>query len=282
MSIARSTSTVALTLALALVLSAAAVTTLHGDHAWGPYHWARTSRTFTLTVVNSTTSAWHAYVSAALADWSRAGIVGFDEVGGETSSRERRQCRPAAGQVRICNLEYGFNGWLGVAGITVDSAGHILAGYTKLNDTYFDAGYYNNGDWRQSVTCQEIGHDLGLDHQDEDFGNVALETCMDYQDPPWPFPNAHDYEQLVGMYEHMDAYDSYVSDGGAGGGDGGGGGGTCNAPPGKGCNKATVGQSNAPNGWGISLGRRGGKETFIRIEPDGTRHLTHVTWAEIQ
>jgi len=269
------------TAALTLALTAALATSVRGDHAWGPYHWARTTRTFTLTVVDSTTSGWQSYVSAALADWSRSGIVGFDLLGGSTSTRDRRQCRPPAGQVRICNLEYGFTGWLGVAGITVDSEGHILSGYTKLNDTYFGAGYYNNGDWRQSVACQELGHDLGLDHQDEDFDNVALGTCMDYQDPPSLFPNAHDYEQLVTIYEHMDPYDSYVTEGAPAAG-GGSGGGACSAPPGKGCNKATVGQSNAPNGWGISLGRRGAKETFIRIEPDGTRHLTHVTWAEIQ
>jgi hypothetical protein len=267
--------------ALAVALTAAFATTLHGDHAWGPYHWARTTRTFTLTVVNSTTGPWHAYVSMALADWSRSGIIGFEEVAGSTQNGERRQCRPPAGQVRICNLEYGFNGWLGVAGITVDGEGHIHSAYTKLNDTYFNAGYYNTGDWRQSVACQELGQDLGLDHQDEDFDNVTLETCMDYQDPPWPFPNAHDYEQLVTIYEHMDAYDSFVPSGPAAV-DGGSGAGTCNAPPGRGCNKATVGQSNSPSGWGISLGRRGARERFIRIEPDGTRHLTHVTWAEIQ
>ena len=272
----RGTRTVVLTLAL----TAALTTTVQGDHAWGPYHWARTTRTFTLTVVNSTTSPWHSYVSMALADWSRSGIVGFAEVAGSTSNRDRQQCRPPAGQVRICNLEYGFNGWLGVAGITVDGEGHILTAYTKLNDTYFNTGYYGSGDWRQSVACQELGHDLGLDHQDEDFDNLTLETCMDYQDPPWPFPNAHDYDQLVTIYEHMDGYDSYVTTGPADGG--GSDGGTCTAPPGKGCNKATVGQSNSPNGWGISLGRRGAGERFIRIEPDGTRHLTYVTWAEIQ
>ena len=61
-----------------------------------------------------------------------------------------------------------------------------------------------------------------------------------------------------------------------GGGDGGG---VCNAPPGKGCNKAGIGSQNAATGWGISLGRHGQQETFMRIDPDGTRHIVHVTWA---
>ncbi len=32
--------------------------------------------------------------------------------------------------------------------------------------------------------CQEIGHDFGLDHQDENFNNPNLGTCMDYTNDP--------------------------------------------------------------------------------------------------
>jgi hypothetical protein len=190
---------------------------------------------------------------------------------GATDSKTRRQCNGGTGTIRICNLAYGQNGWLGVAGISVDSGGHIISGYTKLNDSYFSSsyagGFYLEGDWKQSVTCQELGHDFGLDHQDENFYNTSLKTCMDYQDPPWPDPNAHDYEQLEAIYSHLDS-------GGGGGGSGG-----CNAPQGKGCNASPPPSSNGDLGWGASLGRRGNAETFIRIDPDGTMHLTHVTWA---
>ena len=76
------------------------------------------------------------------------------------------------------------------------------------------------------------------------------------------------------IYGHTDSYDSYdTRDSGGGGSDGG-----CNAPPGKGCNKSDVGGNNGDIGWGVSLGRRGQMETFIRIDSDGTRHITHVTW----
>ncbi len=90
---------------------------------------------------------------------------------GSTSNRVRRKCNPPGGQLRICNLAYGNNGWLGIAGITVDSGGHITKGYTKLNDTYFNTAYYDQPAWKQSVTCQELGHDVGLGHQDEDFNS---------------------------------------------------------------------------------------------------------------
>ena len=32
--------------------------------------------------------------------------------------------------------------------------------------------------------CQVGGHDFGLDHQDEDFINANLNTCMDYTNDP--------------------------------------------------------------------------------------------------
>ena len=164
------------------------------------------------------------------------------------------------------------------AGITINSNGHITKGYTKLNDTYFSWDFYNNDNWKQSVTCQELGHDFGLGHQDENFNNGSLFSCMDYQDPPWPVPNDHDFAQLESIYGHTDSYDSYVTD--SGGGDGGGGGGNgCNAPAGKGCNKSDVGNNNGDNGWGMSLGRHGQSETFIRIDRQGIRHITHVYWA---
>lgn len=245
------------------------------DHAWSSYHWARTTPSFDLTVVNSTTTDWDPYVAAAVNDWSSSGVLNMvQDPTGSTADRDRRQCQAPEGQVRICNLAYGFNGWLGIAGISIDTNGHIFSGYTKLNDSYFSSSYYNTPDWKQSVTCQELGHNVGLGHQDEDFNNTSLLSCMDYQDPPFPWANDHDFDQLAVIYDHLDSYDSYA---GSGGGDEGGG---CNAPAGKGCNKARARQSSSEQGWGASLGRRGAQEKFLRIDPDGTRHITFVTWAE--
>jgi hypothetical protein len=247
---------------------------LVADHSWGDYHWARTTSSFDLTVVNSTTVDWDPYVSRATADWSDSVKLNMiEDPGGSTSDRDRRQCRAPGGAVRICNQTYGNTGWLGIAGISIDTNGHIVSGYTKLNDTYFATAFYDTPAWKQSVTCQELGHNIGLDHQDEDFDNTSLFSCMDYQDPPFEFPNEHDYEQLEAIYGHLDSYNSYA------GGDSGGGGG-CNAPPGKGCNKADVPQDPPGNAWGISIGRRGQKEKFLRVDPDGTRHITFVTWVQ--
>lgn len=263
-------------LAIGTIIAVTSGAVLSANHAWGNYHWARTTASFDLTIVNSTTDDWDGYVATAVADWSNSNVLNMvEDPTGSIDSKVRRQCNAPDGQIRICNLAYGFNGWLGVAGISVDTAGHIVRGYTKLNDSYFTTATYNTFEWKQSVTCQELGHNVGLDHQDEDFNNGSLLSCMDYQDPPFPYANAHDFEQLETIYGHLDSYNSYA--GSSGGGDEGGG---CNSPAGKGCNKAGAGRDDNEKGWGISLGRKGAKEKFLRIDPDGTRHITFVTWVD--
>ena len=87
------------------------------------------------------------------------------------------------------------------------SGSHITQGTVKVNDTYFNTTKYNTLAWRQFVMCQEVGHNFGLDHQDEIFGNPNLGTCMDYTSDPSTnqHPNQHDYDQLGIIYQHLDA-----------------------------------------------------------------------------
>lgn len=230
-------------------------------HSWGPYHWARTSDNFRLTVVNSLTADWDRYLGAAVDDWSSSLRLDQVEQAGSDDRRTRRRCRAPNGQVRVCNYAYGNTGWLGIASISIDSQNHITGGYTKLNDTYFSRDYYNNDAWKQSVTCQELGHNIGLGHQDEDFNNNPLKSCMDYQDPPWPTPNAHDYEQLNSIYDHFDSYNSYAA-----------------AASGAAPKVATFGEQRAD--WGESVGRHGQAETFVRSKKNGGLVVTHVFWIE--
>lgn len=249
---------------------------VRADNSWGDYHWARQSNPVPITVINSTTDDWDPYVTQAVSDWSSGSSVLtlVEDTSGKTSRKVRRQCKAPDGMIRICNLDYGLTGWLGVAGISADGGSHILRGYSKLNDSYFSMDYYNTHAWKQSVTCQELGHDFGLGHQDEDFATLLM-SCMDYQNPPFEAPNHHDYDQLLEIYAHLDTYNTYAS-----GEESGGESSTCNSPIGKGCNKATPPDSNRDIGWGVSLGRRGQSEVFVRIDPDGTQHLTHVLWAD--
>jgi hypothetical protein len=179
------------------------------NHSWGGYHWARASNPFTVNVVDSVTPDWDGYLDTAISDWSStAGPARLVKQAGSTSSRDRRRCAAVAGNVRVCNYTYGFNGWLGVASIWVNGL-HITQGTVKMNDSYFNTSTYNTPPWRRLVMCQEPGHTLGLDHQDENFSNPNLGTCMDYtNDPDGPpsneHPNQHDYDELNLIYAHSD------------------------------------------------------------------------------
>lgn len=178
------------------------------NHSWGGYHWARTSNPFTLKVGDNVASVWDPFLATTSSDWSQSTVLDTTIVTG--GSANARRCRPTSGRVEVCSASYGNTGWLGVAQIWITTGLHITQGTVKVNDTYFDTTQYNTPGWRNLVMCQEVGHTLGLDHQDTNFDNPNLGTCMDYTSNPYgppdnEHPNAHDYEELVTIYSHVDA-----------------------------------------------------------------------------
>lgn len=199
-SIARRRSFAVLLVTLAL---AAFQSTPMATHAWGSYHWARTSNPFNLKLGDNVSITWDSYLATTSSDWSLSSVLDTSIVAGQARPRN---CRPTSGRVEVCNSTYGNNGWLGLAQIWI-SGSHITQGVVKVNDTYFNTATYNTPAWRNLVMCQEVGHTLGLDHQDTSFDNPPLGTCMDYSSDPSlnQHPNAHDYEQLEIIYAHLDS-----------------------------------------------------------------------------
>src|SRR5262249_44732862 len=130
-------------------------------------------------------------------------------IGGGTKPKP---CRPTSGQDEICSANYGNTGWLGLAQIWVTGGTHITQGVVKNNDYYFgNSTYtYNKPAEMQHRICQEIGHTLGLDHQDT--SGISLNTCMDYyhntsaSDMKSTHPNKHDYDELDTIYAHLDSF----------------------------------------------------------------------------
>jgi hypothetical protein len=103
--------------------------------------------------------------------------------------------------------------------------------------------------------CQEVGHTLGLDHQDEDFNNPNLGTCMDYTSNPDSnqHPNQHDYDQLAAIYSHLDSVNTVFGAAGA----------TSDVSP-----------------WGVlvSGSRAAGKSVYVNDLGHGNKVFSFVYW----
>lgn len=194
-----------------LAIAAAMPLVVSANHSWSGYHWARTANPFTVKLGDNLSSVWQQYLQNTSADWSKSTVLQTTVVAGQSTKR----CRPTAGRVEVCDSNYGNNGWLGLAQIWV-SGSHITQGAVKLNDTYFNTSTYNTFGWREMVTCQEVGHTFGLDHQDTNFNNTNLGTCMDYTNDPTgtagtngtlsnESPNQGDYDELLCIYDPASA-----------------------------------------------------------------------------
>jgi hypothetical protein len=250
-------------------------------HAWGNYHWARTG-TLALKVNKQITSVWTTSVNTAISDWNGRSVLSLTGPIAPAGTSAKR-CSPITGQVLVCNDSYGQRGWLGIASITADSSSHITSGTTKLNDSYFSSGSYNTPAWRALVACQEIGHDFGLGHQDEVFGNYNLGTCMDYTNAPAggtvggfnygpsnEHPNQHDTDELNIIYGHTDTYTTTLAATNFGVRQVG------HAVP-----QALPDPGNTAAEWGTPVHRdgKGRADLFVRPLPTGGKMLTHVFWA---
>lgn len=239
-------------------LSAPALAT----HSWGGYHWARTANPVTVQVGDNVDSRWDASLTGANIDWNKSTVIESPKVPG--SAGDPKRCNAVAGTIQVCNAAYGQRGWLGIASISITGGTHITQGTVKLNDSYFGStSRYNTSAWRNLVTCQEVGHTYGLDHQDENFNNANLGTCMDYTNDPSTnqHPNAHDYDELLTIYSHLDSTTTVAFRANAAGAFG---------PAG-----------DSPKEWGraIHYDGLGRPDMFERIDGPGLKTLTHVFWA---
>ena len=199
--------------AVVIGLSLSLVSPVSATHAWGGYHWARTTSSFTVKLGDNVSGPWDSMLRTASSDWSQSTVLNTAVVAGSGSPK---QCRPVSGRVQVCSADYGGQQWLGVAQIWL-SGGHIVQGTVKNNDHYFgNSTYlYNNSAEMQHVICQEIGHTFGLDHQSEN--GDSLNTCMDYyhntsaSDTKSTHPNAGDYDELLCIYDPAKAGQTLTS-----------------------------------------------------------------------
>lgn len=254
--------------------------TVSASNLWGKYHWDKSTEDTLAAPLelgdNLTTPAWDSSLAGASADWNTS-VLKNQVVAGTSNAN----CDPTSGAVEVCNGEYGTNGWLGLASIWVTRgrSGHITQGVVKVNDTYFNMPQYNSPAWKNFVMCQEVGHTFGLGHQDENFSNANLGTCMDYTSDPDgtingqldnQHPNQHDYDMMIDKYAHLNSTDSEDPKNGKGGGNG-------KKPKKAGPNI----DLNDPQAWGMAIRQdaQGNNSLYERDLGNGEKLFTFVIWA---
>ncbi|HEU5482807.1 MAG TPA: hypothetical protein VFU80_06940 [Sphingomicrobium sp.] len=240
-----------------------------GFHRWSTYHWKKSNDGLVRPlVVTAITAAWQGYVNTAVADWNQSSVIQSAGPSAATGAIARL-CRAQAGKILVCNAKYGQNGWLGIASIWL-SSGHISQATTKLNDTYFNMAFYNTPSWKAAVACQEIGHNYGLGHVDEDFNTDATTSCMEYTSNPQgnEHPYAHDYQELETIYAHADSTSFGI------------------ATQGQAATRRLFSDTESvpgegPAEWGraIHFDAQGRPDVFAREFGDGRTKITHVLWA---
>ena len=273
-----------------LSCAAIAVGPAVAGHPWNNYHWQKGSGQLAVPVGDNVGTQWDVYLQRAMnggprvgaggngEGWNASSVIQSSIVPGNTTPRK---CRASSGTIQVCNARYGFTGWLGIAQIWLAN-GHIVQGITKVNDNYFDTATYNKPEWRMLVMCQEIGHDWGLGHTDETFGNGNDGTCMDYTDAPAggvigatdygpsnEYINQHDKDQLAIIYNHAElaATNFGIREVGK-------------APPQSGFSDDGVG-GDTPASWGAVVSRdgRGRPDVYVADLGNGKKRVTHVFWA---
>jgi hypothetical protein len=286
---------------LALLLAAFVPLGLNANHSWSGYHWDGSGLPVEIVVDDNLTGDWASgrYLSTAIDDWNAplGGAPWSVWLRPGNQSTDPATCAPILGRIEVCNWAYGENGWLGLAQVWAyrGKDKHIAQATSLMNDTYFNASYaggvYDTPAWRQLVMCQEIAHDFGLDHQDENFSNGNLGTCMDYTDDPDGTiqnqlsnlkPNQHDFDQLAEIYAHISG------GGGGGGGRGGGGGGGGGGRPGgagqAGGFRGIPDQAlpripiDSPAQWGQLIRDNGRSAIYARDLGNNVVVFTFVTW----
>jgi hypothetical protein len=167
-----------------------------------PFHWARKRSHFRLRVGNNVKGDWNRYLRGALDEWNQNETVTFIEVDGATNPQ---YCDPVPGTVQVCDWWYGTQeGWLGLTRLYFNNRGdHIDAATVQLNNSFMYApnSPYNSDAARRHTLCHELGHTIGLDHQES-------ASCMNHsQHAVFNFltPINEDFRQLRQIYEHVDA-----------------------------------------------------------------------------
>lgn len=160
-------------------------------------------------------ATYGAYLQAALNDWSKSDVLEIQTVQMHSSNDSKCDSSPVAyeGYINVVHDNEPWHQWIGLTSWEVDANDMVTAVLVRFNDYFLSNGdreaYTSNPQTRQMAFCHEIGHAVGLPHQDEDEQNMNTGSCMDYTAHPEGgrgygpnalHPNDVDFEKLSAVY----------------------------------------------------------------------------------
>ncbi len=161
------------------------------SNQWSNWHWRRTGDRLYLRVQDTTSSTLYPRIVAeAVANWNYPShpLVLY----------LRPYCITIFGwtlcfhSIHAESGYYGSTGWRGLATLNGTDGDHITHAKTQLNNSYIASDPDTD---KLHVACQEIGHDLGLDHR------VSSDSCM-VSGGSGAYPDSHDYS-VLGSITHQ-------------------------------------------------------------------------------
>lgn len=163
--------------------------------------WQSNQNGLYLTVYNALSSDWYTYFDQGIYNWA----YGHSPTSLQLTTiviAADSACSSISGAVKVCNGNYGDTGWKGINEAMVTSSGFITESTAKMNDYYLQGSTAGE---KQYTMCHETGHAWGLNHQDEDFYNKDLGTCMDYVMDPQnnQNPDLVDFDILFKLYGYI-------------------------------------------------------------------------------
>ena len=152
------------------------------------------------------------YLYSALEDWSKSDMLSI-----ETVNLENNECSSAPiqyeGYINVVHDNLPWHQWIGLTTWEVDADNYVSSALVRFNDhKLFNKdreAYTSNVASRQMAVCHELGHAVGLPHQDENENNINSGSCMDYTTHPEGgdgygssdlHPNIVDFEELDVAY----------------------------------------------------------------------------------
>lgn len=174
------------------------------SHSWNvaagiPYHWQKYGpEPSGALILDKTNGSWPSYVASAASTWNNGTttVDFFRYVGSDCGLLPD-------GYATVCNADYtdscgGYVDWVGCTDpLGVNSqTGHWVKAQVRFDDNV--PGFTWTDAKRQEVACHELGHVLGLLH-DQPTGCLESVATGNYTTPA-----AHDYEQANANHNHTD------------------------------------------------------------------------------